>query len=72
VCQAVNAAFTLLSDEDTDVRQTVTEFVSQLKLQYEGNESFSLFSSYTSLSTGLAIQKLFLFGLSELSECVDW
>ena len=72
VCQAVNAAFNLLSDENTAVRQMATQFASNLDPNHPNEIEFFKFCEFSSLSTSRAVQKLFLFGLNELSECADW
>jgi hypothetical protein len=68
----VNAAFQLLSDEDTEVRLLVTQFVSKLDPEkLDGFEIFP-FSKFSNLSTEKAMRKLLVFALSELSECAEW
>ncbi len=72
ICQAVNAAFVLLSDEDTDVRQTATDFVAKLDSRKMPELEFFEFCQFSSLSTEKAFRKLFVFSLNELNECADW
>ena len=72
ICKAVNAAFILLSDEDSEVRMLATRFVSKLD---SGNlDGFGIFpfSGFQNLSTVKASKKLVFFALSELNECADW
>ena len=59
----INAALKLLFDEDSNVRELVTIFVSKLhtKIEY-----------FTALSTLYAIEKLVLYGLDQFSLCIEW
>ena len=59
----INTAFTLLFDEDNHVRESITEFVSNLKSKKYYPQK---------ISTVLAIEKLVLFGLEHFSSCPEW
>ena len=58
-----NIAFTLLNDEDNQVREMVTDFVSELKtdMPYPDN-----------VSTKVACEKLIRYGLEQFSSCIEW
>ena len=58
-----NTAFTLLNDEDNQVREMVTNFVSELKTDMPYPEN---------VSTRVACEKLIRYGLEQFSSCIEW
>jgi len=60
----------LLSDEDSDIREQVTRFVSKLDSEKMGD--LFPFARFKNLSSEKAARKLVVFALSELNECAEW
>ena len=58
-----NSAFVLLNDEDSQVREMITEFVSELKTNIP---------CHRYLSTVAACKKLVQYGLEQFSSCIEW
>ena len=58
-----NTAFILLNDEDTLIREMVTEFISELRsdMPYPRH-----------VSTIIAREKLVRYGLEQFSSCIEW